>query len=273
MTLIYRPVSLKAEIVFCIIIMPTKGSVIVLGNGPVPQSYVATSYPHRIMDADPDDYRSIHWTENLPPSLLQFLGDFKRKGDRGKTSKPRYLINLATFTPLRSSNWNNNSVGDPPGHLWYVYYWISRAVHKWNVSASPLPERLGLLTSEFPPGHLSHVAFGPTMSSEPDAMLLRSTGADEYWQYQWTALPFWCERDVQKHVEGAAALRNLEGEASRFNGRTEWSNGRLRGVTFGPDDSYIVFRGKKYDWDGAFPKELADALFEGKMKAWSINVR
>ena len=39
--------------------MPTKGSVLVLQFGPTPQSYVATSYPHRIMDADSDDYRTL----------------------------------------------------------------------------------------------------------------------------------------------------------------------------------------------------------------------
>lgn len=39
--------------------MPTKGSVLVLQFGPVPKSYVATSYPHRIMDAENEDIRLL----------------------------------------------------------------------------------------------------------------------------------------------------------------------------------------------------------------------
>jgi len=208
-------------------------------------------------------------SENMPRSLSQFLRDFHR--DEQKTGKPRYIMNLATFAPLGSPDWNGATAEDPPGNLWYVYYWITRADHQWNATLPP--GYLSLLASEFRSGSLSHVAFGPTQSSEPDCMFLRNTDADERWQYQWTGLPFLCERDCQKHVEGATAWRDLEGDAGRFNGLTEWLGGRLRGVTFGPDGNFIVYRGENYDWEGAFPLELAEALRKGKDERWSINVR
>jgi hypothetical protein len=68
-------------------------------------------------------------------------------------------------------------------------------------------------------------------------------------------------------------MRDLDGEASRFNGMTEWISGRLRGVTFGLDGNFIVYRGESYDWDGAFPLDLAKALRKGRDESWSINIR
>lgn len=184
----------------------------------------------------------------MPKSLTQFLKGLQ--GDEKKAGKPHYVMNLATFAPLGSPEWDGTTARDPSGNLWYVYYWKTRGVgHRWNTTLPP--GLLSLLASEFPSGNLSHAAFGPTHSSEPDCVFLRNTGDDEGWQYQWSGLPFLCERDCLKHIEGAA---------SQSDGMTEWVGGRLRGVTFGPDGNYIVYRGENYERDGAFPPDLAEAL-------------
>lgn len=197
----------------------------------------------------------------MPKSLSNFLKQFK--GDE-EPDRPRYIINLATFAPLGSADWNGATGQDPPGNLWYVYYWINRADHKWNV---PPPGVTGMLASEFgSSGSLSHVAFGPTHKSEPDCIFLRNTGADESWQYQWTGLPFLCERDCLAQIVGATPSKDRTIKA------TEWLGGRLRGITFGSRDAYIVYRGDQFEWDGAFPPELAKALRRGKDESWSINV-
>jgi hypothetical protein len=87
--------------------------------------------------------------------------------------------------------------------------------------------------------------------------LFRNTKDDERWQYQWTGLPFSCERDVLRQIEGSAAKKD------KFNGKTEWLGGRLRGMTFGPNGNFVAYRGEHFDWDGAFPQELAVALRKG----------
>jgi hypothetical protein len=179
-------------------------------------------------------------------------------------------MNFASFSAVSDPEWNETTAEDPPGGLWFVYHWIGRgALCEWNVNQ--LSGTLGSLASEFRSGNLSHVAFGPTESSEPDCIFLRNTGGDERWQYQWCGLPFFCERDVQRHVEGGKALTGLDGKAKRLNGTNTWTGGRLRGVTFGPDGNYIVYRGENYDWEGAFPPDLVDALHQGRGR-WSINV-
>ncbi|KAH7412289.1 hypothetical protein DE146DRAFT_642759 [Phaeosphaeria sp. MPI-PUGE-AT-0046c] len=196
----------------------------------------------------------------MPRSLSNFLKQFKRAEER---SRPRYIMNLVTFAPIGSPDWNGATGQDPPGNLWYVYYWINRADYEWNVPSPP--GTTGILASEFGSGNLSHVAFGPTHKPEPDCIFLRSTGADESWQYQWTGLPFLCERDCIAQIVGAASSKE------RTNGATEWPGGRLRGITFGARESYVVYRGDKFEWDGEFPPELAKALRRGKDENWSIN--
>jgi hypothetical protein len=208
-------------------------------------------------------------SENMPMSLTQRLQELQREERHSR--RPQYLMNLATFAPPGSNGWNGVTAEDPPGHLWYMYYWTTRHVHRWNVN--PLPYgRLSLLASEFPEGSLSYVSFGPTQASEPECIFLRNTDGMEGWQYQWTSLPFLCERDCLRHIEGRKAHSGFTGEAAHLNGTCEWKGGRLRGVTFGPGGNFVVYRGEQFDWDGAFPIELAEALRKGKDEERSINV-
>jgi hypothetical protein len=206
----------------------------------------------------------------MPRSLARFLDSFKRDEREGL---PRYIMNVATFAPIGSPDWNGATMEDPPENLWYVYFWMNRGPgRRWNGTGAPPAGDLNLLTSEFEEGVLSHVAFGPTDSSEPTCVFLRNTHGDERWQYQWTGLPFLCERNVQQHIEGGATDTDLKGEALKFKGINAWVGGRLRGVTFGPDGNHVVFREGRFDWAGTFPPELVKAFNTGRNEEWSINV-
>jgi hypothetical protein len=92
----------------------------------------------------------------MPKSLSRFLENFQR--DDEEEGKPRYLMNVATFAPLGTPDWNGTAAEDPLGNLWYVYYWTDRPARGWNTA---LPSStLSLLVSEFDSGTLSHVAYG-----------------------------------------------------------------------------------------------------------------
>ena len=204
----------------------------------------------------------------MPKSLARFLDDLKAEETAGK---PRYVMNVVTFAPIRGPDAAATEPAESSNTLWYVYYWINRGPDKqWSGSGEPPPGDVSLLKSEFGgAGVISHIAFGPTNSSQPTCIFMRNTAGDERWQYQWTGLPFLCERNLQRHIEGSATTKDAAGEP-----RNEWHGSRLRGVTFGPSGSHIIFRERNYDWAGYFPRELDEALRQGdeQRPRWSINV-
>ena len=185
-----------------------------------------------------------------------------------KSNMPHYVMNVAFFAPSGEVEWNGSTIKDPPGHLWFLYSYMkhtARFEHQWNSNIKYITGRLNSLLQDFEQGStVSYVAFGPPRKEFPDCMFIRTTDSSEDWDYRWTGLSNPCEMTVQKHIRGGAP------DASRNN---VWVGGRLRAVTFGHDDSFIVYRGENYDWDGRFPKALEEALSTGKDNKWSTNVR
>jgi hypothetical protein len=169
--------------------------------------------------------------------------------------------------------------GDPPGCIWFLYSGSNttgRTNYKWNAPPSPLPsdasyhEELADMIrnmSERNSGDISYVSFAATTEPTPNCIFMRSTDQHNNWRYRWSigSLPPTCERELQAKIIGGMKYDKVEGDSV-------WVGGRIRAITFGYNDSWILYGQSSFAYGGQLPEDLQDGLRTGKLKGWTINV-
>jgi len=168
---------------------------------------------------------------------------------------------------------------DPSGCIWHLYSGSNttgRTNSKWNIppsssSTDPAyhPELAEMIRSldEKHSGDISYAAFGATTESTPNCIFWRSTDVPNDWRYRWSigALPLNCEREIQASIVGGGKYDKSEGDSL-------WIGGRLRAVTFGYNDCWILYGHSEFAFGGLLPEELKAGLSLGEHHDWSINV-
>lgn len=187
-------------------------------------------------------------------------------------------MNISTYKPNDASDWDTTLLVDPPGHIWFMYCWTDRGTTS-DFNNQPGPEASAENSTAYPAlgarldsfkslrhGTLSYVAFGPSSDIAPSCFFLRATDTWGVWYYRWAGLPDECDIAVQKQIQGGPRHEDLDEDDCI------WPNGRLRAVEFGFGGSWVVYRGKIFQWHEPLHKNLRSALQRGLEKEWSINV-
>ncbi|KAI9774871.1 MAG: hypothetical protein M1840_000087 [Geoglossum simile] len=155
--------------------------------------------------------------------------------------QPRYIMNLAIRGP----------------DLWFLYYYSSSKRYgfdtKW-LPNKPLAreEHIGVQLDQLrreARDQVSFCGFGPS----PEVFYLRSTDGKKQWHPR-------LSRSVNDDL-WAAFL-----DVSTLN------NGCPRAVTFGKNNTWIVYGTESFKWsEHGLPRSLVDALNTGRREGWSIN--
>jgi hypothetical protein len=172
-------------------------------------------------------------------------------------------MNFGHFCATWSFQLERNDCKRPTKPICFVSAGASRGVHEWNrhpMFADGVPDSLA---SNSCAGTISYAAFDSLRATQPDCVFLRKTDITENWQYQWTGLPFECERLNQKEL--------VSGETDS-RGQSEWMGSRLRAITFGHNASFVVYTGAHLKWSDELPFEVDEVLQQGNDERWSINV-
>ena len=155
--------------------------------------------------------------------------------------KPRYIMNIAIRSP----------------ELWFIYcYRWERHTHtytsKWYpwkpaVEYGHVGAELAQLRQE-EVDQISYCAFGES----PKTYFLRSTDAKNEWHPR-------LSQNVPAELFGPY--------------QDELSRGTLRAVTFGKNNTWILYGKKSFRWSKhGLPSVLEAALSKGQKKGWTINV-
>ncbi|KAI9781728.1 MAG: hypothetical protein M1839_005721 [Geoglossum umbratile] len=157
------------------------------------------------------------------------------------TIKPRYIMNLAIRGP----------------DLFFLYYYSSSRRHgfdtKWLPNKpSAKDEDIGVKLDKLRRGardQVSFCGFGPS----PDVFYLRSTDGDKNWHPRLSRSV--CD-DLFEDFEDVSILEK----------------GCPRAVTFGKNNTWIVYGTKAFKWsEHGLPISLVDALNTGQKEGWTIN--
>jgi hypothetical protein len=188
-------------------------------------------------------------------------------------------MQISMYKPNNFPDWEIDIDVDPPGHIWFIYYWnrgpasqFNRVIRKEATPENPtaypqLAKRLESFDGESD-GPTSYVAFRPSTDIAPSGFFLRSTDTWGVWHYRWSDLPDDCDISVQKQVQGGPPPKGAPSGSSD----NLWTNGRLRAVVFGFGDSWVLYRGRKIGYGGLLHIKFRRALEEGRKKKWTINV-
>ena len=165
--------------------------------------------------------------------------------------------------------------------LWLVYSWSRGPQDKWHNDPADAIETIHGLHRTHPTlgyyvkdirddaitgGNLSHVALGETS----DTFFIRVSDNVRNWHYRFSGLPPDCELAIQKSMVASKLL----GAQECSKGLQHWTYGRLRAVTLGQYDGWILHREAHPGtlFGGCLPHHLGKALEDGRKNKLIINV-
>jgi hypothetical protein len=196
--------------------------------------------------------------QNLPPEVLHQIAELH----------PRYIMNLAfrTGSRVRSSG----KLVTP----WFIFFYGTRTAYdaKWFPNKPSPEDSIGQVLLKWRGNsrdQVSSCAFG----EDPETFFIRSTGPDTKW------FPYLQSSRGALNVEFLDAKDRRELKHKR-NGEP-MDHTKLRAITFGQDDTYIMYSKDDFTWSRTgLPTTLLNALEYGHQQdedagkvRWTINVR